>query len=66
MISNLIHIELAHINTNHPDFIGGERAEREALRMEEATGTPALGPVTGAVPLLAHCNLPCGLPIVVK
>lgn len=36
MISNLIHIELAHINTNHPDFVGGERAEREALRAEEA------------------------------
>ena len=23
MISNIIHIELAHINTSHPDFIGG-------------------------------------------
>lgn len=26
MIINLIHIELAYINTNHPDFIGGSRA----------------------------------------
>ena len=35
MISNLIHIELAHINTSHPDFIGGERAVQEALRLED-------------------------------
>eukprot|EP01103_Thecamoeba_quadrilineata_P012017 TRINITY_DN299_c0_g1_i2.p1 TRINITY_DN299_c0_g1~~TRINITY_DN299_c0_g1_i2.p1 ORF type:complete len:651 (-),score=133.95 TRINITY_DN299_c0_g1_i2:332-2284(-) len=26
MISDLIDLELAHINTNHPDFIGGEEA----------------------------------------
>eukprot|EP00727_Mastigamoeba_balamuthi_P010764 m51a1_g631 putative dynamin like protein (742) ;mRNA; r:147922-150599 len=26
MVRNLIRIELAHINTAHPDFIGGERA----------------------------------------
>jgi len=26
MIHNLIQIELAHINTSHPDFIGGDRA----------------------------------------
>lgn len=26
MVSNLIQIELAHINTNHPDFVGGSRA----------------------------------------
>ena len=36
MISNLIHIELAYINTSHPDFIGGERAVQEALKQEEA------------------------------
>jgi hypothetical protein len=36
MISNLIHIELAHINTRHPDFIGGERAVQEAMRLDEA------------------------------
>jgi len=23
MVTNLIEIELAHINTSHPDFIGG-------------------------------------------
>jgi len=26
MIANLINIELAYINTNHPDFIGGQKA----------------------------------------
>ena len=26
MITDLIKIELAYINTNHPDFIGGSRA----------------------------------------
>jgi len=26
MISNLINTEVAYINTNHPDFIGGSRA----------------------------------------
>eukprot|EP00823_Brevimastigomonas_motovehiculus_P005625 TRINITY_DN4181_c0_g1_i1.p1 TRINITY_DN4181_c0_g1~~TRINITY_DN4181_c0_g1_i1.p1 ORF type:complete len:427 (-),score=113.72 TRINITY_DN4181_c0_g1_i1:307-1587(-) len=26
MITNLVHIELAYINTNHPDFIGGSKA----------------------------------------
>jgi len=25
MIANLVNIELAYINTNHPDFIGGRR-----------------------------------------
>ena len=29
MISNLIKIELAYINTAHPDFVGGTRAVRE-------------------------------------
>ena len=29
MISNLIAVELAHINTNHPDFIGGSQVRRE-------------------------------------
>ena len=26
MVSNLIQLELSHINTNHPDFVGGSRA----------------------------------------
>ena len=29
MISNLIAVELAHINTNHPDFIGGSQVRIE-------------------------------------
>eukprot|EP00944_MAST-04C_sp_MAST-4C-sp1_P001880 g1880.t1 len=44
MISNLIMIELAHINTSHPDFIGGSRAvaqlmermHRENMEKEQA------------------------------
>ena len=31
MISNLIMIELAHINTSHPDFIGGSRAVAQLM-----------------------------------
>ncbi len=31
MISNLIKIELAHINTSHPDFIGGSRAVSQLM-----------------------------------
>ena len=31
MISDLIRIELAHINTSHPDFIGGSRAVSQLL-----------------------------------
>ena len=27
MISNLIQIELAYINTSHPDFIGGKQVQ---------------------------------------
>ena len=41
MITNLIQVELAHVNTNHPDFIGGSRAvstvmEKMAREQEEA------------------------------
>jgi len=32
MVSNLIRIELAHINVSHPDFIGGHRAMSEAFQ----------------------------------
>lgn len=31
MISNLINIELAYINTSHPDFIGGSRAVAQLM-----------------------------------
>lgn len=46
MVSDLIRIELAHINTDHPDFIGGPRA---MSRIQEATGqisclSPQLAP----------------------
>ena len=40
MISNLIAVELAHINTNHPDFIGGSqvRIERGEWRRRAGAG----------------------------
>ena len=30
-VENLIAIELAYINTNHPDFVGGTRAAYESM-----------------------------------
>ncbi|KAL0585757.1 hypothetical protein ABG067_004480 [Albugo candida] len=40
MIQNLIHIELAYINTNHPDFIGGSRAVAQLMeKMQRDGGT---------------------------
>ncbi|GAB5036089.1 dynamin like protein [Nannochloropsis oceanica] len=39
MISNLINIELAYINTSHPDFIGGSRAVAQLMeRMAQEKG----------------------------
>ena len=35
MVSNLIKIELAYINTSHPDFIGGSRAVAQLMRKLE-------------------------------
>jgi hypothetical protein len=32
MIKNQIDIELAYINTHHPDFIGGRKAATQASR----------------------------------
>ncbi|KAJ0398185.1 hypothetical protein P43SY_000554 [Pythium insidiosum] len=52
MIQNLIQIELAYVNTNHPDFIGGSRAvaqlmeklQRESLSAAAAPGAGAMDP----------------------
>ena len=38
MVENLIAIELAYINTNHPDFVGGTRAAYESY-MKSQTGS---------------------------
>lgn len=35
MVSNLIKIELAYINTSHPDFIGGSRAVAQLMKKLE-------------------------------
>ena len=37
MVENLIAIELAYINTNHPDFVGGTRAAYESYMMSQTT-----------------------------
>jgi len=52
MIHNLIQIELAHINTSHPDFIGGDRAiavVMDKLRNGE-TSQPRSAPQPAAPP----------------
>ena len=60
MVSNLVKIELAYINTSHPDFIGGSRAVAQLMRKlekeKEAARTrshnlEAAGVGTGAAPL---------------
>jgi dynamin 1-like protein len=44
MISNIIHIELAYINTSHPDFIGGKQAVAQLTkRLAPAVADPAKG-----------------------
>jgi len=48
MVSGLIRIELAHINTDHPDFIGGPQA---LSRVQEAA-------VAGGPPLTPLLNCP--------
>ncbi|OWZ06196.1 Dynamin [Phytophthora megakarya] len=45
MIQNLIQIELAYVNTNHPDFIGGSRAVAQLMEKMQretmaSTGAP--------------------------
>ncbi|KAF1775047.1 Dynamin-type guanine nucleotide-binding (G) domain [Phytophthora cactorum] len=45
MIQNLIQIELAYVNTNHPDFIGGSRAVAQLMeKMQRETMASAGAP----------------------
>ncbi|CAI5745459.1 unnamed protein product [Peronospora destructor] len=45
MIQNLIRIELAYVNTNHPDFIGGSRAVAQLMeKMQRETMASAGAP----------------------
>lgn len=69
MITNLIKIELAYINTSHPDFIGGSRAvaklmerigqdndrerNRQAKLIAQTTGTASLDANMGHMSLAA-------------
>ena len=43
MITNLVQIELAYINTNHPDFIGGARAVTQLAEQGRNGGNAATG-----------------------
>jgi dynamin 1-like protein len=55
MVSNLIRIELAYINTSHPDFVGGKAAVAHFTKrlnsMEAAKGLSSPAPAAG---LSAH------------
>jgi dynamin 1-like protein len=59
MVMNLIHIELAHINVDHPDFIGGLRAmsavQNQALEpgMTESRDTAYPGGTKPVQPFIA-------------
>lgn len=51
MIQNLIQIELAYVNTNHPDFIGGSRAVAqlmERMQRESMQASSSVGAVSTA------------------
>ena len=45
MVENLIRIELAYINTNHPDFVGGTRAAYEAYMVAQTVKVGGSGVV---------------------
>ncbi len=52
MINNLVHVELAYINTNHPDFIGGSKAvsslmDRMAAMQQQQFGGAGMGAGAG-------------------
>jgi dynamin 1-like protein len=69
MISNLISIELAYVNTSHPDFIGGKQAVAQLNRklnqgvegkssVIEVSSTTTASSVSGiAVPTTQHKNI---------
>jgi dynamin 1-like protein len=51
MISNLIQIELAYINTSHPDFIGGKAAALAAGRAKPSANSAAPSGERSLVPV---------------
>jgi hypothetical protein len=51
MVSNLVKIELAYINTSHPDFIGGSRAVAQLMRKLEKEKDTASKTTGVTVPL---------------
>ncbi|TMW56688.1 hypothetical protein Poli38472_006698 [Pythium oligandrum] len=63
MIQNLIQIELAYINTNHPDFIGGSRAVAQLMEKLQRESLSAQGPgVPGGVDPNNQRRLSTGAP----
>ncbi len=70
MINNLVHVELAYINTNHPDFIGGSKAvsslmDRMAAMQHQNNSKPskAQQKVVWLSSLLRRWPLTCDLPV---
>jgi dynamin 1-like protein len=63
MIVHLIQIELAYINTNHPDFMGGAAALatleklRERKKFESTTMTTPMGSMTAALVKQAYTDM---------
>ena len=51
MVDSLISIELAYINTNHPDFVGGTRAAYEAYMRAQTRTKSQHKPKTDSQPL---------------
>ena len=61
MVENLISIEMAYINTNHPDFVGGTRAAYESYMMAQTQAKVQemkVQPSTSAVPSSSTGSLP--------
>lgn len=61
MISNLIRLELAYINTSHPDFIGGSRAvaqlmDRNQQQAQQQAQAQVQPPASSSSHPLAHSN----------
>jgi len=73
MISNLVRVELAYINTRHPDFIGGSKAVAQLMHQQQqpppsphvstrvqpqSVTTPQQRPATGPNPFGSNQGIP--------
>lgn len=53
MVSNLVKIELAHLNTSHPDFLGGSRAVARLMDKKGDKVNATIAQTTATVPQAA-------------